>query len=171
MSNYIIVMLTFDPLSLKMISTSRILPNCWKMSELKFKTLIQLRDDFLYHRKTYCEVAWCRKIHTPNIWRRSGSLKRNGMLETWRRLGWALFAPSSSLPLPVPPPDGTDALRDWGSEVTGARASSYSEKAGDKGEGEGGKMEKNRMDEKEDVEEHTTTERWETKDGRIKECE
>lgn len=48
-----------------------------------------------------------------------------------------------------------------------------SEKAGDTGEEEGrGKTEKNRMDEKEeDVEEQTTTERRETKDGRIKECE
>lgn len=43
-----------------------------------------------------------------------------------------------------------------------------SEKAGDTGEG-GGKTEKNRMDKKEeDVEEQTTRERWETKDGRIK---
>lgn len=46
-----------------------------------------------------------------------------------------------------------------------------SEKAGDTGEG-GGKTEKNKMDKKEeDVEEQTTRERWETKDGRIKECE
>lgn len=36
----------------------------------------------------------------------------------------------------------------------------------------GARRKKNRMDRKEeDVEEQTTTERWETKDGRIKECE
>lgn len=164
-------MLTFDPLSLKMISTSRILPNCWKMLELKLKTLMQLRDDFIYHRKSYCDAAWRWEIHTPNIWRRSGSLKRNGMLETWRRLGWALFAPSSSLPLPVPPPDGTDALRDWGSEVTGARASSWQRESRRYRRG-GARRKKNRMDkEEEDMEEQTTRERWETKDGRIKECE
>lgn len=76
-------------------------------------------------------------IHTPNIWRRSGSLKRNGMLETWRRFGWALLVPSSSLAFPAPPPDDTDTLRDWGSEVTGAKASSWQRERIKTGGGEG----------------------------------
>lgn len=71
-----------------------------------------------------CWNCWV-KVLTPNIWRRSGSLKRNGMLDTWRRFGWVLPPPSSSLTLPAPPPDDTDALRDWGSVVTAARASSW----------------------------------------------
>lgn len=114
-------------------------------------------------------------ILTPNIWRRSGSLKRNGMLETWRRFGWALLVPSSSLAFPAPPPDDTDTLRDWGSEVTGAKASSWQRERMKTGGGQGANTwtekewtrEKERERE-EDTVEQTKTERWKTKDGRIK---
>lgn len=46
------------------------------------------------------------------------------MLETWRRFGWAFPGLSSSPPLPAPPPDDPGTLSDWGSDVTGAKASS-----------------------------------------------
>lgn len=43
-------------------------------------------------------------LHTPNICRRSGSRKRKGMLDTWRRLGVPLASESSPGPPPPPPP-------------------------------------------------------------------
>lgn len=123
-TDHISELLTFDPLSLKIISTSRILPNCWKCQSNFHRVEI-----VGFNMKTWalcmCEAQKRGDCHTPNIWRRSGSLKRKGMFETWRRFGWVLPDPSSSLPLPAPPPDDTDTLRDWGSEVTGTKESSW----------------------------------------------
>lgn len=43
---------------------------------------------------------------TPNIWRRSGSRKRKGMFETWRRFGVTFPSAESSAPdTPEPLPD------------------------------------------------------------------
>lgn len=123
-TDHISELLTFDPLSLKIISTSRILPNCWKCQSNFYRVEI-----VGFNMKTWalcmCEAQKRGDCHTPNIWRRSGSLKRKGMFETWRRFGWVLPDPSSSLPLPAPPPDDTDTLRDWGSEDTGTKESSW----------------------------------------------
>lgn len=54
-------------------------------------------------------------LHTPNMALRSGSLKRKGMLETWRRLGISLGEeePPATLPAPLvctttPEPTPTD---------------------------------------------------------------
>jgi len=110
------------------------------------------------------DTAWHWRIPTPNIWRRSGSRKRNGMLETWRRFGWALFEPSSSLPLPAPPPDDTDTLRDWGSEVKVAKASSWQWEYENRRRRENEHRDRWRKDKKE----QTKTERWKTKDGKRK---
>lgn len=63
-------------------------------------------------------MPWCivkkadySGLHTPNICRRSGSRKRKGMLDTWRRLGVPLASESSpTLPPPPPPPEPTP---DW----------------------------------------------------------
>lgn len=110
-------LLTFDPLSLKMISTSRILPNCCKIHhKVKQGAKTQRALNYIKIRKCEC--------YTPNIWRRSGSLKRKGMLETCRRFGWAFPEFSSSVPVPATAPDDTDTPRVWGSDVTVAKASS-----------------------------------------------
>lgn len=50
-------------------------------------------------------------LHTPNICRRSGSRKRKGMLDTWRRLGVPLS--SASTPADPPPPPTPDPTPDW----------------------------------------------------------
>lgn len=52
-------------------------------------------------------------LHTPNICRRSGSLKRKGMLDTWRRLGVPLASESSPGPPPPPPPPETTPDSIW----------------------------------------------------------
>lgn len=108
------------------------------------------------------DTGWYWEIRTPNIWRRSGSLKRNGMLETCRRFGWALLDPSSSLPLPAPPPDDTDTLRDWGSEVKGAKTSSWQGervKIGGEQRSTGERWQIDGKEEEEEVKERTQTER------------
>lgn len=49
-------------------------------------------------------------LHTPNICRRSGSRKRKGMLDTWRRFGVPLSSVSPTADPPPPPPEPTP---DW----------------------------------------------------------
>lgn len=51
---------------------------------------------------------------TPNIWRRSGSRKRKGMLETWRRFGVTLPSAESSVPDTPEPLAETHWPSAWG---------------------------------------------------------
>lgn len=160
---------TLDPLSLKMISTSRIFPNCWKRERKKKDGWMRTEDMScilpqgvstvqprppgsqptllvfsiqpsppLHHSsQAVCAQMLQPKVYnslkinnssslkhrthgsfqiqicfpTPNICRRSGSRKRKGMLDTWRRLGVPLSSASTpAVPPPPPPPEPTP---DW----------------------------------------------------------
>lgn len=74
-STQLLDLLTFDPLSLKMISTSRILPNCWEIEKktiywLKSCTYVMLLPLNSY---TVMHYIWDKHIcsypkHLPQVW-------------------------------------------------------------------------------------------------------
>lgn len=68
-------------------------------------------NSMFFFPKWHIKTPVCSGLHTPNICRRSGSLKRKGMLDTWRRLGVPLSSESTpAVPPPPPPPEPTP---DW----------------------------------------------------------
>lgn len=104
---------TLEPRSLKMISTSKILPNCCKESkETVFKSLhifslshnlffflvsCSLLTEMWKNQPELSQISEMSRMSdivvlTPNICLRSGSLNLKGMLETWSLLGWALLS-------------------------------------------------------------------------------
>lgn len=113
---------TLEPRSLKMISTSKILPNCCKETKqgnaewlMVFKSCPKCHQfnrtlkpnhfslSFIFSQMSYKNQPGMSQISempgmsgivvlTPNICLRSGSLNLKGMLETWSLLGWALLS-------------------------------------------------------------------------------
>lgn len=78
-----------EPRSLKIISTSRMGPNCWGLQEIAQQSKRETEKQKITF---WLDVYKKRNVShlTPKSWRKSGSLNRKGMLLTWSLFGWLL---------------------------------------------------------------------------------